>query len=129
MEGLLLDTHTFIWWASEPKKLSKKVLTLCQDSNNTLILSVASVWEMQIKIQLGKLKLDAELADLIEVQRKINDLQILPVRLEHTLEIKNLEDYHKDPFDRLLLAQARVEKLIMLSNDSNIKRYSASVIW
>lgn len=129
MKRLLLDTHAFIWWASEPEKLSKKALALCENPNNTIILSVASVWEMQIKMQLGKLKLEAELTDLIDLQRKINDLQILPIELEHTLELKNLDDHHKDPFDRLLVAQSKLEDLIIVSKDANIKKYSIRVIW
>lgn len=129
MKRLLLDTHAFIWWASEPEKLSKKALALCENPNNTIILSVASVWEMQIKMQLGRLKLEAELTDLIDLQRKINDLQILPIELEHTLELRNLDDHHKDPFDRLLIAQSKLEDLIIVSKDANIKKYSIRVIW
>ncbi len=68
--NLLLDTHAFIWWDSEPGKLSAQVLALCQDSRNTLLLSVASVWEMQIKLQLGKLKLTLPLAEIVESQRR-----------------------------------------------------------
>jgi PIN domain nuclease of toxin-antitoxin system len=78
---LLLDTHAFIWWDSEPAKLSPQVLSLCQDRQNTLLLSVASVWEMQIKLQMGKLKLALPLAELIESQQQTNNLQILPVLL------------------------------------------------
>ncbi len=97
MKKLLLDTHAFVWWASESQRLSKKALALCGDRNNILILSVASVWEMQIKIQLGKLKLDEPLKNLIEEQKQVNDLQILPVELEHVLALENLADHHKDP--------------------------------
>jgi PIN domain nuclease of toxin-antitoxin system len=129
MKKLLLDTHAFIWWASEPEKLSKKILSLCKDRNNTLILSVASVWEMQIKIQLGKLKLDDPLTNMIEEQKQVNDLQTLPVELVHVLALENLADYHKDPFDRLLVAQSNVEDLTIVSKDSIIKKYSANVIW
>jgi PIN domain nuclease of toxin-antitoxin system len=129
MTKLLLDTHVFIWWASEPKKLSKKALTLCEDRKNILILSVASVWEMQIKIQLGKLKLDEPLSNLIEEQKEINDLQILPVELEHVLALENLAEHHKDPFDRLLVAQSNLEDLKIVSKDSIIRKYTVNVIW
>jgi len=129
MKKLLLDTHAFIWWASEPEKLSKKALSLCKDRNNILILSVASVWEMQIKIQLGKLKLDDPLTNMIEEQEQVNDLQILPVELTHILALENLADHHKDPFDRLLVAQSNVEDLTIVSKDSIIKKYSANIIW
>ena len=129
MKRLLLDTHAFIWWASEPKKLSKKALALCQDRKNILFLSVASVWEMQIKIQLGKLKLDESLSNLIEKQKEVNDLQILPVGLEHVLALEILADHHKDPFDRLLVAQSNLEDLKIVSKDSNITKYTVNVIW
>ena len=103
---LLLDTHTFIWWASAPEKLSEKALASCKNRDNILILSVASVWEMQIKHQLGKLKLDIPLITLIETQKDTNDLQVLPIHLTHTLALDNLPTHHKDPFDRLLITQA-----------------------
>ncbi len=129
MKKLLLDTHTFIWWASDPNKLSKKSLALCEDRKNILFLSVASVWELQIKIQLGKIKLDVPLRDLIEEQIGVNDLQILKVDLEHILELENLADYHKDPFDRLLVAQSNLEDLKIVSKDSIIRKYTVNVIW
>ena len=129
MKEILLDTHTFIWWASEPEKLSKKALALCEDRNNILVLSVASVWEMQIKIQLGKLKLDDELTNMIEEQKQVNDLQILPVELVHVLALESLADYHKDPFDRLLIAQSTVKDLTIVSKDSIISKYTENVIW
>lgn len=101
---LLLDTHAFIWWDSEPAKPSPQVLSLCQDRQNTLFLSAASVWEMQIKLQMGKLKLTLPLAELIESQQQTNNLQILPVLLTHVLALEHLPAHHKDPFDRLLIA-------------------------
>jgi len=87
---LLLDTHVFIWWDSDPAKLSKKALALCGDSANTLLLSVASAWEMQIKMQLGKMKLDFPLPDIINDQRRENGLQIIPVALEHVLALPRI---------------------------------------
>ena len=95
---MLLDTHTFIWWDSAPEKLSKRVLNLCENRSNILMLSVASVWEMQIKLQLGKLKLDIPLRILIENQQQKNDLKILSINLEHTLALDELPLHHKDPF-------------------------------
>jgi PIN domain nuclease of toxin-antitoxin system len=103
---LLLDTHTFIWWDSEPARLSLHALALCQDRQNVLLLSVVSVWEMQIKLQLGKLRLALPLKEIIETQQQTNSIEILPVTLAHVLALENLPAYHKDPFDRLLVAQA-----------------------
>lgn len=124
----LLDTHAFLWWDSEPEKLSKNALALCQNAENTLFLSVASVWEMQIKIQLGKLKVDLPLSDLIQQQEE-NGIVILPVHLSHTLEISNLPPHHKDPFDRLLVAQAKVGEMILVSADPAIAQYEVQVMW
>jgi len=78
---LLLDTHTFIWWDSELAKLSPLALALCQDRENVLLLSVASIWEMQIKLQLSKLGLTLPLAEIVETQRQTNNIEILPITL------------------------------------------------
>ena len=75
---LLLDTHTFIWWDSEPQRLSQKILNICQDTKNVLLVSVASLWEMQIKLQLGKLKLNKPLAELVSGQMEINKIDRMP---------------------------------------------------
>lgn len=126
---LLLDTHIFIWWASEPERLSEKVLNLCEDSTNNLILSVVSVWEMQIKLQLGKIKLHMPLQDLIESQQQTNNIRIFPIELRHVLALENLPAYHKDPFDRLLIAQANVENLFLITKDPVFSEYPVKLVW
>lgn len=126
---LLLDTHTFIWWDSEPAKLSASALSVCQDQANTLILSVVCVWEIQIKSQLGKLKLNLPLSEIIQSQRQMNNVQILTVELDHVLELQNLPYHHKDPFDRLLIAQANVEDVLLVSGDSVFSEYPINLIW
>jgi len=125
----LLDTHAFIWWDSDPTKLPPSILALCQDSANTLFVSVASVWEMQIKIQLGKLKLTVPLAEIIERQQHTNQIEILPVNLSHVLALDSLPSHHKDPFDRLLIAQAQVEGAALLSGDAIMAQYPIVVQW
>ena len=87
---LLLDTHIFIWWADDPEKLSHAALSALEDEANELVLSVASVWEMQIKIQLGRLKLSLPLKDLVKSQQETNDLTISPVALTHVLALGRL---------------------------------------
>lgn len=126
---LLLDTHVFIWWDSEPAKLSPQALILCQDPQHVLLLSIASLWEMQIKSQLGKLRLKLPLREIVEGQQRINGIEILPVTPDHVWELENLPDHHKDPFDRLLVAQSRVEGAALLSADPNIAKYPVRVIW
>ena len=126
---MLLDTHTFIWWDSQQSKLSTKALRLCQDPSHTLVLSVASVWEMQIKLQLGKLILKLPLAEIIRIQQEMNHLEILPVKLDHIFSLEGLPLYHKDPFDRLLAVQANVEGAILLSCDLVFSQYPVNVVW
>lgn len=99
---LLLDTHTFIWWDSAPSSLSATALALCGDSGNELILSVTSLWEMQIKRQLGKLNLRLPLTDIVAHQQAVNGMIILPITQAHVYQLDGLPTPHKDPFDRLL---------------------------
>ena len=126
---ILLDTHVFIWWDSAPLKIIPEVLELCQSQDNALLLSVASVWEMQIKLQLGKLKLNIPLPELIESQQHINDIQILPIEINHVLGLGDLPSHHKDPFDRLIISQAKVEDIVLISKDAIFERYPIKVIW
>lgn len=125
---VLLDTHTFIWWDSAPSKLSAQVLALLQDPANTVSLSVVSVWEMLIKHQLGKLTLNMPLATIV-VQQQANGIQILPITLDHVLAVESLPTPHKDPFDRLLVAQANVEGAVLLSADPIFAQYPVHVVW
>ena len=126
---LLLDTHTFIWLDSNPSRLSERVRSLLQDPNNTLFLSVVSIWEIQIKTQIGKLQLSIPLAELVKSQRQANMIEILPVSLSHVLALDHLPLHHKDPFDRLLIAQANLEDATLVSQDEILSSYSVQLIW
>ncbi|MBR8837635.1 MAG: type II toxin-antitoxin system VapC family toxin [Stigonema ocellatum SAG 48.90 = DSM 106950] len=125
---LLLDTHTFIWWDSEPSKLSERALELLTDKGNIRLLSVVSLWEIQIKHQLGKLTLNKTLKEIIAIQEK-NYLEILPISSVHILALDGLPIYHKDPFDRLLIAQTNIENAVLISCDSVFTNYSVKVEW
>jgi PIN domain nuclease of toxin-antitoxin system len=126
---LLLDTHAFIWWASESERLSERVRILLADGQNALYFSVASAWEIQIKVQIGKLNTDEPLSLTISKQQKRNNLRLIAVTLEHALAIEQLPMHHKDPFDRLLIAQARVENLTLVTHDSILTQYPIKTIW
>jgi len=126
---LLFDTHALIWWDSEPDKLSPQALAMCQDRANIVLLTVASAWEMQIKLQLGKLKLKLPLAEVIQSQKQTNNIEVLPVALAHVLALQNLPTHHKDPFDRLLIAQANVENAVLVSNDPVFEEYPVKLLW
>ncbi|MBR8835797.1 MAG: type II toxin-antitoxin system VapC family toxin [Stigonema ocellatum SAG 48.90 = DSM 106950] len=126
---LLLDTHVLIWSAGTPEKLSQRVRDLLIDTSNSIVLSIASIWEMQIKIQLGKLRLNSSLINLIESQQRTNNLQLLPIELDHIWALANLSDHHRDPFDRLLIAQSIVEQMPILSVDSALDAYQIQRLW
>lgn len=125
---LLLDTHTFIWWDSDPAQLSQLALAALRDPANTVWFSTASVWEMVIKSQLGKLTLRLPLSQIV-AQQQTNGLQVLPVTLAHTLAVEGLPLVHKDPFDRLLAAQANVEGAEFVTADPIFAQYPVRVLW
>ena len=114
--------------ASEPDRLSSQTLALCQDSSTDLILSVISLWEIQIKTQLGKLTLMTPLPALVTAQMQVNHLRILPVELAHILALDQLPLHHKDPFDRLLAAQAICENASFATIDPIFARYPVTTI-
>lgn len=126
---LLLDTHVLILSTAEPQKLSQKVTDLLTDTSNDWVVSIARIWEMQIKIQLGKLNLNLPLAELIENLSDINEIQILPIELNHIYALKDLPQHHRDPFDRILIAQAVIENIPLLSIDKIFDVYPVTKLW
>ncbi|MBG1260886.1 type II toxin-antitoxin system VapC family toxin [Nostoc commune] len=119
---VLLDTHIFIWWDSEPEKLSPNILSLLQRTDTKLYVSVVILWEIQIKSQLGKLTLSQSLEDIYDSQNK-NGISFLSVIPAHVLNLNTLLLHHKDPFDRMLISQALVEGLTLISIDQIFKLY------
>jgi PIN domain nuclease of toxin-antitoxin system len=126
---LLLDTHTFIWWDATPNKLPSQILALCRDPSNEIILSIASVWEIQIKLQLGKLQLKMPLQEIIGSQQQTNNVQVLEINLAHVLALDGLPTSHKDPFDRLLVAQANIDSAALVSGDKIFEQYPVQLLW
>ena len=126
---LLLDTHAFLWADNEPDKLSARAKAACEDAGNVLLLSTASVWEIQIKVMLGKLTMRKPLRVLLEDWRRGSSLGILSVQLEHVLRLDSLPPLHKDPFDRLLVAQTLVEDCSLVSQDPAVAQYPVKVLW
>ncbi|MBC6434724.1 type II toxin-antitoxin system VapC family toxin [Nostoc sp. HG1] len=126
---LLLDTHVIIWSAGNPEKLSQRVRDLLIDTNNFWVVSMASVWELQIKSQLGKLNLSSSLPNFIETQQRVNNLQLLSIELTHIYALEALPSHHRDPFDRILIAQAIVEEMPLLSIDAVFDVYPVERIW
>ena len=123
-QGYLLDTHIFLWSLDETKRLTEEVVKILKDSRNRIFVSVATAWEMSIKQKKGKLPLKTTL----EVCFRKSNFEILEIKLPHILQLENLPTYHKDPFDRILVAQAIVEKLMIITEDGKIKKYDVSVL-
>ena len=125
----LLHTHTFLWWITDDARLSSRVRELTGDSTNTLFLSAASGWEIAIKAQLGKLQLPDNLERYIADQLSLNGFESLPIQLHHALHVYTLPNLHRDPFDRILVAQSQLDQLPILTVDPQIARYRVEVIW
>ena len=125
---LLLDTHSFIWWNSAPEFLSKQALALLEDEANEPVISVVNIWEIQIKNAAGKMDLTVPLENIVKTYSE-NGIEILPVYASHILQLNSLADHHHDPFDRILVAQALVENMVIISKDPKVKQYPATVIW
>lgn len=117
--NLLLDSHTFKWRRDKPNKLSPAVFTEISNPNNDVFLSVVAVWELQIKITLRKFTVTGGLEKAVKDEQQNNNFQILPVKLSHALYLENLPLHHKDPFDRLLISQAIIENMTLVSADAN----------
>ncbi len=126
---LLLDTHAFLWWIADDPRLSKKACEIIGDGKNQLFLSAASGWEIAIKARLGRLQMPDDLEHFILEQMALNTIENLPIILSHALHVYALPDYHRDPFDRLLISQAQLEGLPILTADPQISQYSVEVIW
>ena len=124
---VLLDTHTFLWGLSEPTKLSQRAYQLIASSER--FLSVASIWETLIKVQAGKFSVPLPAGDYLTSKMSANGVSLLPIRLEHVLRIEELPLHHRDPFDRVLIAQGIEEGLPIITADPQFSRYPVKVIW
>ena len=126
---LLLDTHAFLWGIARPEALSEKAKFSILDKRNDIYLSIASLWEIAIKVSLNKLQLSEHWVEEIDQEMRNNGFHWLPIEKGHTIKTAQLPFHHKDPFDRLLIAQALVEKMDILSNDAHLSQYEANTIW
>jgi PIN domain nuclease of toxin-antitoxin system len=126
---LLLDTHTFLWFVLNDRQLSEIAVNLIVDPANDVWISAASYWEIAIKVSLGKYQLPGAFDPWMEQQIQVNDFEILPIKIAHASAIATLPFHHKDPFDRLLVAQARVERLPIISVDEALDAYSVIRRW
>ncbi|MBA4067670.1 MAG: PIN domain nuclease [Isosphaera sp.] len=125
----LLDTHAFIWMETDPTKVPATVLAYLADPACTVHLSVASVWEMTIKAMTGKLVFKSGVETAVLDALRTTLLQLLPIRAEHVYALTGLPPVHKDPFDRLLVAQAIAENAVLLTSDPLIRQYPVRTDW
>lgn len=126
---VLLDTNVFLWFISGSDRLSIKARNYIADLDNELILSVASLWEISIKTSIGKLELLRPFDQLIPAQLEENRIDVLPIELNHLSKIINLEFHHRDPFDRLIIAQSITEKIPVITSDATFAKYPVDIIW
>ena len=120
----LLDTHILLWWLGDDERLSVEVREVIGNSENFIFVSAATVWEMSIKKSLGKLSVPNDLLDKL----KENNFDILNITAVHGLRVEDLPHHHKDPFDRMLIAQALVEELTLISGDAKLKLYDVPLL-
>lgn len=116
---LLLDTHAFLWWLDDPKRLSIGARKAIRDGRNPVYVSAAVVWEIVIKRSLGKLDAPDDLTEVMAANRFLP----LPVAVDHALAVRTLPDHHRDPFDRILIAQARYEGFRLVTRDPHVLSY------
>jgi PIN domain nuclease of toxin-antitoxin system len=126
---LLLDTHSFLWFINGRSELSISAKRHIVDLNNQVFVSVVSLWEIAIKVSIGKLILSRPFTELIPEQLEITEIEQLPVKVEHLSLLTTLPFHHRDPFDRLIIAQSLVEKLSIVSRDPVFHRYNADLLW
>lgn len=128
-EAFLLDTHTFIWFATGDVQISELAKSKIDDPAVRVHLSTVSVWEMAIKSSIGKLSLKKPLQELVQEQIILNKYHVLDVGLAHAFQIQSLPFFHKDPFDRTLIAQAMIEGLPILGKDAIFDAYEVTRVW
>ena len=126
---MLLDTHAFLWWINDDARLSEAARKTFLDDQNELLFSAASGWEMAIKVGLGKLRVTGPLRSYLSTRLSENAIKVLPVSLRHAAGVAELPNYHRDPFDRLLVAQAVTEDLVILTADPLVTRYPVQTVW
>lgn len=125
----LLDTHVFLWWIMNDPHLPQPVREIIADGTNELFLSSASCWEIAVKAHIGRITLPAKPDVFIPDQMAINAIHGLPIHPSHALHVFNLPLLHRDPFDRIIVAQSQLEKLTVITSDTLISRYKVETIW
>lgn len=127
--NILLDTHTFLWFVDDNPRLSKAARVLIETEDSQPFLSMASLWEIAIKISVGKLQLEQPYESFIPQQLAFNGIGVLNISMEHTARIAQLPFHHRDPFDRLIAVQSNIEKMTLVSADPVFDAYEIQRVW
>ena len=125
----LIDTRVFLWWLSADPKLSRRARDFIRDPESDICLSVVSVWEIMLKERAGRSPILGDVSTVVESQLRLNEISTIELSLLHLMKFSRLPMHHRDPFDQLLVAQAQVEGLPIVTGDAQIKRYEVEVIW
>lgn len=126
---ILLDTQVILWSISGDKRLSKKSRSVFLDPANNLYFSMAGYWEIAIKTSIGELELVTQWPEIIDREMRNNFIAFLPITKKHCNYLAELPFHHRDPFDRMLVAQTKIEQMVLLSTDTQPKKYDIEVIW
>ena len=126
---LLLDTHTFVWYVTNNQKLSSTARQLINEGNNEVLLSIVSIWEMAIKHSIGKLSFELPFEIFISQQLAVNNFDLLNIKISYLNVVANLPLHHRDPFDRLIIAQAMVEQIPIVGTDKIFDSYPIQRLW
>jgi len=122
--NLLLDTHVLLWWLDDPLEMDGRARKSIADGNNVVFISAAVIWEIRIKQALGKLIIQPDFQKVLEQE----PFDTMPITIEHAHKVGDLPAYHRDPFDRMLVAQATVEKLTLVTHDHYLKKYGIQIL-
>lgn len=126
---LLLDTHAFLWWIADDERLSSAARKAITGREEEVFFSAASAWEIAVKASLGRITLPQPPGRFVPRQLEVNGFQSLPIRVEHALRVYSLPDHHRDPFDRLLIAQGLEDRLTIVTADPQFGKYPVRTIW
>jgi PIN domain nuclease of toxin-antitoxin system len=126
--NFLLDTHTFIWFINGDRSLSDKVISKIKNVENQCFFSIASIWEISIKMRLNKLQLKSDFNNITNFCID-NEIEILPITFEHIQALNDLDFHHRDPFDRIIIAQSITEELTVITKDENFHLYKVKCLW
>lgn len=124
----LIDTHTFLWFAESNVQLRSRAKRIIEDTNNNIYISIASLWEMAIKISTGKLELQFRFENMSFILETYQFI-LLPIEFEHILKVSSLDFHHRDPFDRVIIAQSFIENMAIVGKDRHFDKYGVNMIW